>query len=196
MTSAVYIRVSTVGQNEQGQRREVQRWLTGNGIQDAIWFVDKETGDNLNRPGFEKLQRDIFDGKVKTVVVWKLDRLSRSLKDGITVLCDWCDKGIRVVSVTQQIDFNGAVGKLIAAVLFAVAQMEQETRRERQAIGIAAAKERGGVYLGRKKGAVKLGVDPGRAAELRQQGLTHAEIAKAIGVSISSVRRYLRQQEW
>jgi len=194
MTSAVYIRVSTVGQNEQGQRREVQRWLTGNGIQDAIWFVDKETGDNLNRPGFEKLQRDIFDGKVKTVVVWKLDRLSRSLKDGITVLCDWCDKGIRVVSVTQQIDFNGAVGKLIAAVLFAVAQMEQETRRERQAIGIAAAKERGGVYLGRKKGAVKLGVDPGRAAELRQQGLTHAEIAKAIGVSISSVRRYLRQQ--
>lgn len=194
MTTAVYVRVSTVGQNEAGQRREVQRWLTVNGIQDAIWFVDKETGTNLDRPGFEKLQRDIFDGKVKTVVVWKLDRLSRSLKDGITTLCDWCDRGIRVVSVTQQIDFNGAVGKLIAAVLFAVAQMENETRRERQAVGIAAAKERG-VYTGRKKGAVKLGVDPGRAAELRQQGLTHAEIAQALGVSLSSVRRYIRQSE-
>ena len=190
MTTAVYVRVSTVGQNEQGQRREIQRWLTGNGILDVIWFVDKESGDTLARPAFEKLQRDIFDGKVKTVVVWKLDRLSRSLKDGINTICEWCEKSIRVVSVTQQIDFNGAVGKLIAAVLFAVAQMEQETRRERQAAGIAVAKERG-VYSGRKKGATKAGVDTDRAKQLREQKLTHDEIAKALGVSISSVRRYL-----
>ena len=190
MTTAVYVRVSTVGQNEQGQRREIQRWLTGNGILDVIWFVDKESGDTLARPAFEKLQRDIFDGKVKTVVVWKLDRLSRSLKDGINTICEWCEKSIRVVSVTQQIDFNGAVGKLIAAVLFAVAQMEQETRRERQAAGIAVAKERG-VYSGRKKGATKACVDTARAKQLREQKLTHDEIAKALGVSISSVRRYL-----
>jgi DNA invertase Pin-like site-specific DNA recombinase len=194
MTTAVYVRVSTVGQNESGQRREIQRWLTGNGIIDAIWFVDKESGDTLARPAFEKLQKDIFDGKVKTVVVWKLDRLSRSLKDGITVLCEWCDKSIRVVSVTQQIDFNGAVGKLIAAVLFAVAQMEQETRRERQAAGISVAKERG-VYRGRKKGATKAGINTSRVAELRQQGVTFPEIAQALGVSVSSVRRYFKSQE-
>jgi len=191
MTTAVYVRVSTAGQNEAGQRREIQRWLTGNGILDVIWFVDKESGNTLARPAFEKLQRDIFDGKVKTVVVWKLDRLSRSLRDGINTICEWCEKGIRVVSVTQQIDFNGAVGKLIAAVLFAVAQMETETRRERQAVGIAAAKERG-VYKGRKKGAVKFGVDTDRAVQLRQQGLTYEEIARALGVSVSSTRRYLK----
>lgn len=190
MTTAVYVRVSTAGQNEAGQRREIQRWLTGNGLLDVIWFIDKESGDTLARPAFEKLQRDIFDGKVKTVVVWKLDRLSRSLKDGINTICEWCEKGIRVVSVTQQIDFNGAVGKLIAAVLFAVAAMEQETRRERQAAGIAVAKLNG-VYGGRKKGAVKAGVDPERAVQLRANGLTYDEIAKAIGASVSSVRRYL-----
>ena len=190
MTSAVYVRVSTAGQNEQGQRREIQRWLTGQNILDVIWFVDKESGDTLARPAFEKLQRDIFDGKVKTVVVWKLDRLSRSLKDGINTICEWCEKGIRVVSVTQQIDFNGAVGKLIAAVLFAVAQMEQETRRERQAAGIAVAKERG-VYKGRQKGATKFGVDTDRAVQLRANGLTYDEIAAALKVSVSSVRRYL-----
>lgn len=194
MTTGVYVRVSSTSQNEAGQRHELQRWLTGQGIQDAIWFVDKESGSTLARPAFDKLQRDIFNGKVKCVVVWKLDRLSRSLKDGISVLCEWCDKGIRVVSVTQMIDFNGAVGKLIAAVLFAVAQLENETRRERQAAGIAVAKEKG-VYTGRKKGAVKLGVDQGRAVELRRQGLTYTEIAQALGVSVSSVRRYLRQQE-
>lgn len=191
MTVAVYIRVSTASQNEAGQRREIQRWLDGNGVTNAVWYVDKESGDNLDRPQFERLQQAIFHGQAKTVVVWKLDRLSRSLKDGIDTLCDWCDKGIRVVSVTQQIDFNGAAGKLIASVLFAVAEMEQETRRERQAAGIAAAKERG-VYCGRRKGATKAGVDTQRALQLREQGLTHAEIAKSLGVSVSSVRRYLK----
>jgi DNA invertase Pin-like site-specific DNA recombinase len=82
---------------------------------------------------------------------------------------------------------------MIAAVLFAVAEMEQETRRERQAAGIAVAKEKG-IYTGRKKGATKKGVDTDRAIVLRQQGLTQAEIAQALGVSISSARRYLKQE--
>ena len=191
--TAIYIRVSTVGQNDEGQKREISRWLDGNSVDQSKvkWYVDKSTGDNLERPEFERLQRDIFNGEVKTVVCWKLDRISRSLKDGIEVLCDWCEKGIRVVSVTQQIDFNGAAGKLIAAVLFAVASMEQETRRERQAAGIAVAKERG-AYKGRPKGATKAGIDTDRAVELREQGLTQAEIAKSLGVSVSSVRRYLK----
>jgi DNA invertase Pin-like site-specific DNA recombinase len=136
---AAYARVSTVGQNEAGQQAEIERWLLGNGIVGARWFCDKDTGDNLNRPAFQKLQKAIFMGEVGTVLVWKLDRLSRSLRDGINVLSDWCDRGLRVVSVTQQIDFSGTVGKMIAAVLLAVAQMEQETRRERQAAGIAVA---------------------------------------------------------
>lgn len=196
MSTAVYIRVSTAGQNEIGQRREIERWLNGNSIdrRNVRWYIDKESGDTLDRPEFERLQRDLFNGLVKTVVVWKLDRLSRSLKDGINTLCEWCDKNIRVVSVTQQIDFNGAVGKLIAAVLFAVAAMEQETRRERQAAGIAAAKELG-KYTGRQKGATKAGVDTSRAVVLRDQKLTYAEIAKALGVSVSSVRRYLKQED-
>jgi DNA invertase Pin-like site-specific DNA recombinase len=61
----------------------------------------------------------------------------------INVLSEWCDKGLRVVSVTQQIDFNGTVAKILAAVLLGIAQMEQETRREPQAAGIAVAKKRG-----------------------------------------------------
>ena len=59
-----------------------------------------------------------------------------------------------MVSVTQQIDFNGTVGKMLAAVLLGVAEMEKETCRERQKAGIEAAKERG-VYRGRKAGSTK-----------------------------------------
>ena len=191
--TAIYIRVSTIGQNESGQKREIDKWLNGNSVDRSKvrYYVDRESGDTMDRPEFERLQRDIFNGLIHTVVVWKLDRLSRRLQDGLNVLCDWCDRKLRVVSITQMIDFNGTVGKMIAAVLLGIGEMEQEVRRERQAAGIAAAKERG-VYTGRPKGAVKSGVDPSRATQLRQQGLTHEEIAKSLGVSVSSVRRYLK----
>jgi len=149
MRVGIYVRVSTVGQNEAGQRAEIERWLRGNGIKGAKWYVDKESGDTLQRADFERLQRDVFNGDVKTIIVWKLDRLSRSMRDGINVLCDWLDKGLRFVSVTQGFDFRGAIGKMIAALLFGVAEMEQETRRERQAAGISVAKQNG-VYNGRK----------------------------------------------
>lgn len=159
-----YVRVSTTGQNEAGQKREIRRWLAGNGIDETSvrWFVDKQTGDNVDRPGFRELQAAVFNGEVQTVVVWKLDRLSRSIRDGVNVLANWCDRGVRVVSVTQQIDFNGATGKMLAAVLLGVAEMEQETRRERQKAGIEAARERG-IYSGRKPGTTK--AKPDRAAD-------------------------------
>jgi DNA invertase Pin-like site-specific DNA recombinase len=192
-TVACYVRVSTVGQNEAGQRAEIARWLMGNGIDPGSvrWFVDKgKSGDSLKRPAFEELQTAVFAGDVGTVVTYKLDRLSRSLREGINVLCEWCDKGLRVVSVTQQIDFNGTVGKMLAAVLLGIAQMEQETRRERQVAGIAVAKK-AGKYRGRKIGTTK--AQPERALKLRDSGLSAEEIAKSLGVSRNTVFVYFRK---
>ena len=168
----------------------MQRWLDGNHIlpENVRWYMDKRSGDTLERPEFERLQRDVFDGEIGTVVVWRLDRPSRKLRDGINVLCDWCEQGLRIVAVTQQIDFKGTVGKMLAAVLLGVAEMEQEARRERQRAGIEAAKERG-VYKGRQSGTTK--AKPSRAHSLASKGLTHAEIATSLGISRRTVIRYL-----
>ncbi len=185
---AAYIRVSTVGQNERGQRAEIRKWAEGNGLTDLAWYVDKESGDTLDRPAFRRLQADVFKGKIKTVVVWKLDRLSRSIIDGLNVLADWCNRGIRFVSVTQQLDFNGTVGKMLAAIFFSLAELEQTTRRERQAVGIALAKQEG-KYRGRVAGTTK--ALPARALQLRKQGLTDDEIASALKVTRRTVQRYL-----
>ena len=187
---AAYIRVSTVGQNEEGQRREVEKWLVGQNIEVVRWYIDRESGDTLDRPAFADLQADVFAGTVEGVVVWKLDRLSRSMKDGINTLADWCDRGIRFVSVTQQFDLNGALGKMLAAVLLGVAEMEQETRRERQKVGIEVAKERG-KYRGRRPGTTK--AQPTRARQLLDRGFNHSEIAAALQVSRQTVIAYLKR---
>ena len=187
---ACYCRVSSAGQKNDSQRSEIRRWLRGNGIKltSVEWFEDKETGKSLDRPEFSRLQAEVFGGTIKTVVVWKLDRISRRQLDGIGVLADWCERGVRVVSVTQLIDLRGAVGRMVASVLFGVAEIELEYRRERQAAGIRVAKKRG-VYRGRQKGTTKAA--PVRAQTLREKGLAAEEIANAMGVSVRTVFRYL-----
>ena len=189
---ACYCRVSSARQKTDSQKPEIGRWLAGNGIDPSSveWFEDKETGQDLKRPAFDRLGKAIFAGAVKTVVVWKLDRISRRQRDGVNLLADWCERGVRVVAVTQQIDLSGAVGRMVASVLFGLAEIESEYRRERQAAGIAVAKERG-VYRGRQKGTTK--GKPARARQLRDQGLSVSEIAHALAVSDRTVFRYLAE---
>ena len=188
-TIAVYIRVSSPkGQKTDSQRAEVEAWINRQRIKRARWFEDRDSATNLQRDAFKKLQDAIFAGEIDTVVVWKLDRLARNLKEGIIVLADWCQRGVRVIAITQQLDLSGPVGNLIASLLFGIAEIELQHSKERQAIGIALAKKRG-VYTGRRLGTTK--AMPARARALRKQKLTIPEIAQALGVKQRTVYNYL-----
>ena len=153
---ACYCRVSTRHQKNDSQRAEIERRLHNHQLDRSAvrWFEDKESSTTTQRIAFEQMQLAIFEGRVKTVVVWKLDRISRRQREGINLLADWCERGVRVVSVTQQIDLSGAVGRMVASVMFGLAEIELEYRRERQAAGIKIAKK-AGVYKGRQKGTTK-----------------------------------------
>lgn len=190
MSLAAYCRVSSRRQKADSQVSEIKKWLDAHGYDEAQvgWYVDKETGKTLKREAFERLQGDIFSGQVGTVIVWKLDRLSRCLRDGINVLADWCERGLKIVVITQQIELNGAVGRMIAALLLGLAEIELEYRAERQMAGIAVAKSKG-VYRGRKRGTTK--ADPNRAMHLRERGLAVGEIAQALGTTKRTVQRYV-----
>lgn len=193
MSIAVYIRVSTHSQKSDSQKAEISRWLKAHGhnLNEVMWYEDHETGTTMNRKEFTLLTEAVFAGAVKTVVVWKLDRLARSMKEGINVLSSLCESGVRVVSVTQQIDLSGTVGQMVAGVLFGIAQIEHQHIKERQAAGIAVAKERG-IYTGRKKGTTK--AKPERARELKAQGLKNREIAQALNITIRTVGNYLKRE--
>jgi len=171
------MRVSTFDQEKglKSQERALMDYCRNNGHEQVIWYKDKLSGATTKRPAFEKLQRAIFDGKVGTVVCWKLDRLSRSTRDGINLLCDWIAKNIRVISITQQLDFSGAVGQMVASVLFAVAQMERENLRENTKRGLAAAKAKG-VKLGKRPKLFAKDIVP-----MLESGLSITGIADKLG---------------
>lgn len=198
MKTAALIRVSTVGQSLEGQRDAIATWLRGNGIdpETIIWIEDKQTGNNLNRPGLMRLRQMIFNGEISTVVMFKLDRLSRNMREGLDLLCEWCERDVRVVSVTQQIDLTGWVGKMIAAVLLGIAEGENETRMERQMAGIRAAKLKK-KYKGSEKGRLHRHTQARLPAirTLYLKGCTHPrEIADAIGgISEDTVARLLKR---
>ncbi len=188
---AAYLRVSSTDQKHDSQRSEIKTYLKHNGIRAArvTWYEDTETGTRLRRPEFDRLQADVFAGKIKTIIVWKLDRLSRSLRDGVNVLADWADKGIKIIVITQQLELSGIIGRTIAALLLGLAEIEHSNIKERQKAGIQAAKARG-VYKGRARGTTK--AKPARACELKNKGLSTSEIASALGTSQRTVRRYLQ----
>ena len=154
------------------------------------WFEDQASGKDMNRPAFLRLQNAIAQGQVDTVVIYKLDRLSRSMMDGLRTIVGWLEQGVRLVSVSQQFDFSGAMGKMLAAVLLGVAEMERELILERQAAGIALAKERGAYEAcGRPAGPSDM-ASILRARELMRNGATQSEAAGAVGLSARTLRRW------
>ena len=188
--TAVYCRVSTYDQVKglQSQEKALTDYCSNHGLGNLIWYKDKISGSKIDRPAFNKLQKAIFDGKVDTVVVWKLDRLSRSLKDGINILTDWLEKDVRIIATSQQLDFSGAVGQMIASVLFAVAAMERENLRENTKRGLAAAKARG-VKLGKRPKLFAKDIVP-----LLQDGFSIARVSKKLGKTRQAIYDALKRE--
>lgn len=188
---ACYVRVSTCDQDKglQSQEHALRDYCRSHGLRPVKWYRDTISGATTQRPAFDLLQKRVFQGKVGTVVVWKLDRLSRKgIKEGVTILTHWLENGIRVVSVTQQLDFSGQIGQLIASVLFAVAAMEREAIRENTKRGLAAARARG-VKLGRRPKLFSKDIVP-----LLKAGQTIAEVAQQLGKTRQGIYVTLKRE--
>ncbi len=185
------VRVSSKDQNPEGQYEAIRKWLTENGQDESgmRWYEDRETGKHLNRKGFLRLQKDVGAGRVTTIIRFHLDRVARNMLDGMITVAGWLEKDVRIVVLTPGFEVKGIMGKAMSTMLFMFAEMEMEWRRRRQAEGILVAKKLG-KYRGRLPGTTK--AQPRRARQLRERGLKLLEIATAMGVSKSTVIRYLR----
>ena len=118
------------------------------------------TGGNMERPALKRLLADIESGKIDCVVVYKVDRLSRSLLDFSRIIESFDKHGVSFVSVTQQFNTTSSMGRLTLNILLSFAQFEREIISERTRDKMAAARRKG-KYVG---GAPILGYDIDRAA--------------------------------
>lgn len=163
--------------------------------------------DDLNRAGCERVfQEKVSSGKVRpqlqllvdslrrgdTVVVWKLDRLGRSLKELITLINDFQQKGVGFRSLHDAIDTTTAQGRLVFNLFASLAEFERDLIRERTQAGLSAARSRGRLG-GRPKGLAKETLDKAKAAQTLYEAKdkTAGEIGKLLGISRASVYRYL-----
>ncbi|MBG6226686.1 DNA invertase Pin-like site-specific DNA recombinase [Arthrobacter sp. CAN_A2] len=177
-----YARVSTRDQNPQLQLDA----LTAAGA--ARIFTDTATGTNINRPQLTAALEYLNPGDV--LVVWKLDRLGRSVRDCIGLLEGLHGRGIEFRSLTQGFDTTTAQGKFFYTVMSAFAELDVELLRERTHEGLAAARRQGRV------GGRPTVMTPERTADAVRkynEGVRISQIAAVLGVGRASVRRALER---
>jgi DNA invertase Pin-like site-specific DNA recombinase len=193
MTTAVYLRVSTRSQDTASQEPDLKRWAREHPDDTIKWYRDKFTGKTMDRPGFTKLLADVAAGKVKRIVVWRLDRLGRTAK-GLTALFeDLIQRSVDLVSLKDGLDLATPAGRLMANVLASVAAYETEVRAERILAGQHAAREAGKRWGGSEKGRRLKVTAEQEAAMLRMknEGEGVSAIARATGLSRPTVYRIL-----
>ena len=135
---AAYIRVSTQEQAQEGysidaQSKMLQAWSVVKGYDECKLYIDDGySGKNLKRPAVQRLIEDCKAHRVDGVVVWKYDRISRDLRDMLTLVDDiFLANKIQFISTSEQIDTSTAMGRLILNILGAVAQNEREVTQQR-----------------------------------------------------------------
>jgi len=176
-----YARVST---DDQNARLQIDALKAAGCVK---VFTDKASGSLANRPQLDKMLAHLRPDDV--VVVWRLDRLGRSLKNLIALIEDLAEKGDGFRSLSESIDTTTANGKLFFSIMGALAEFERDLIRERTMAGLAAARARGRV------GGRPPTMTPEKIAVARQmydsREHTVEAIAKTLGVSRKTIYRHL-----
>lgn len=180
-----YARVSTRDQNPEYQVDALKK------IGCEQIFQEKVTGKLRERPELFQCLRLLRQGD--TLVIWKLDRLARSLKDLVEIVQDLNERGVGFKSLTEAIDTTSSGGRLVFHIFGALAEFEHSLIRERTIAGLEAARARG--RKGGRKPSMSNSDIRKAAAMLSDPKITKQEVAKHFGVSRTTLNASLRRLE-
>ncbi len=180
-----YARVSTADQDLALQTDA----LTKAGCEKL--FTDKASGAKVDRPGLAEALH--FARAGDCIVVWKLDRLGRSIQGLISLAADLSTRKVDFRSLTDGFDTSTASGRLLFHILASVAEMERELIKERTVAGLAAARKKGGTGSGRKSALTPDKLDTAR--KLLAAGDKPAKVAKLLQVGLSTFYRHFPANE-
>ena len=177
-----YARVSTTDQNYELQIEALKQA----GCKKI--FSEKISGTTIDRPELEVCLDYLREGD--TLLITRIDRLARSLRDLQNLVYDLKAKSIELKAIEQPIDTSSAAGKAFLDMLGVFAEFETNLRKERQLEGIAKAKAEG-KYKGRKPTAKEKSP---QIIEMIEQGMTRQEVANQLGIGVASVYRVLKSE--
>lgn len=178
-----YARVSTQEQETKAQIAALQK----SGCE--LIFQEKASGGRWNRPELHKLIGQLRNGDI--VVVWKLDRLSRSLKDLLTLMDQLNQAGAGFRSLTEAIDTTTPAGRMMMQIVGSFAEFEREMLRERTQSGLNAARKQGRVGGRRPKLSPEQQNEVVRLVTNGEK--TAADVARLFKVSPSTISRLLQR---
>ena len=141
--AALYSRVSTDGQNTEGQEAELKEYAKNRGWELTRIYRDKMSGARSSRPALDELMADARKRKMDIVLVWRFDRFARSVSHLLQALETFRTVGIEFVSISEQVDTSTPTGKMVFTVLGAVAELERSLIAERVRLGIQNARRKG-----------------------------------------------------
>jgi DNA invertase Pin-like site-specific DNA recombinase len=184
-----YMRVSTTGDR---QVMDLQRdALLGAGVDECHLFEDRVTGSSGDRSGLAKALAFIRPGDC--LVVWKLDRLGRSLPHLLTTVTDLKKRGIAFRSLTEQMDTTTPQGEFLFHIFGSLAQFERSLIQERVQAGLAAARRRG------RHGGRPASIDPEKLAAViaaLDGGATKAAVCRTFAIKRSTLIDSLARVGW
>lgn len=175
-----YARVSTQDQNLEMQIEALKKA----GCEKI--YEEKISGAKTERPELARTLMDLRKGDV--LVVWKLDRLGRSLKDLVNIITDLSSRDVQFKSLTDSIDTATTSGRFFFNVMASLAQMERELNQERTNAGLEAARKAGRVG-GRKR--VMTDSKKEAAMKLIAAGVAPKDVAHNLGVSVPTLYRHI-----
>jgi DNA invertase Pin-like site-specific DNA recombinase len=186
--AALYMRVSTVDQHPESQLHDLRQMAAQRGLEIVQEYTDRISGVKAKRPGLDQMMTDARRRRFDVVLVWASDRIARSVKHFLEVLDELNRLGVEYISLRENIDTGGPLGRAIIVIVAAIAELERSLIIERVRAGMRRARLEG-THIGRNP----LIVDHEAIRRERRQGQSLRQIAKGHRISTATVQRVLRK---
>jgi DNA invertase Pin-like site-specific DNA recombinase len=191
--AGIYVRVSTTDQSTNAQESQLRKEAERRGFTIFKIYSDQISGATRNRPGLQQLLDDAKRRRFNVLLVWRFDRLARSLSQLVDTLELCRHLGIDFVSASENVDTGSPAGELVFQVFGAIAQFERTLISERVRLGIAHARERGKT-LGRPAGRLLDCEERLQVARERSEGrLSLRQLAKRHGATVWQISQAIAE---
>jgi DNA invertase Pin-like site-specific DNA recombinase len=185
--AALYARVSTVDQHCDTQLLDLRQLAGQRGFTIVETYIDHGiSGTRIRRPGLDKLMADASRHRFDVVVVWAFDRMARSVRHLLETLDELTRLGIEFVSLRENIDSGGPLGRAVVVIIGAIAELEKSLIVERVRAGLRRAK-----LEGRRLGRKPLDLDHAAIVRDRERGQSLSQLAHTYRASRTTIRRVL-----